>query len=378
MSMQEAREAAKENVPRDFSQVRRAKQFEKASTTAQSTFANLEGVLGTERAQAASETVMAHQLRRMGFDTEASAMSMQAADRLKAEDLREINLRKVKAEASGAELDLQNTRDIMANRGKSELQQLVDEREILLTSIDTATDIDEITSAERELGAVEARIDKLNFISLSDADERKLSKAGLNKQLENLADLEQQDADLALLEGILNDQKGSLASTSFGRFGARTAGFMELHFGLDPASISADTLISDVTSIDGSAAWVSAAIRHALTGAAMSPAEAVFLQPFLATPGEPLSKMLGKVQVIRRFIALGIEGRRALIQANSDNPATGDQWVERELRRADNYTPPYKKSKADPNDATSATEAGIAIIDAILKEQGGGELVTGE
>lgn len=348
MSVQEARAEAKERVPRDFNAVRMANQMKKATAKSVSTFNDLEGVIGTERAQAASETVLAHQLRRMGFDSEATAFTVKAQERIQAEDIRELNLRKLKAEVTGAELAPIDTQSQIDARG-SEHSNLIDERELLISNIENSNDLDEIERNERQLGAVEARMAKLVHISLSDEDGRQLSQAAFNKQMAELADLEAQDAELGLLQNIIEEGKGSLASTKLGRAGAKAAGWAEVWFGIDPADIGADTLIGDVAEIDGSAAWVSAAIRHALTGAAMSPAEAVFLQPFLATPGEPLSVMMGKVKVIRQFIQLGIEGRRALLEAHRENPeGAGKAFIERGLNTAKNNKQSFDKPAPGP------------------------------
>jgi len=103
----------------------------------------------------------------------------------------------LKADTTGAELSLEDTRSIIDNRGKSELQQLNDEREILLSNIDTSDDLDELASDQRQLGVVEARIAKLNHISMSDEDGRQISKAGFNKQMAELQDLETKNAELA-------------------------------------------------------------------------------------------------------------------------------------------------------------------------------------
>jgi hypothetical protein len=292
--------------------------LQEAKGVAQSVFEQQAPVIGSEKARAQAMRVMSIQLRHNGMDDDATRLTIQADQIDQAEDIRLRGVADAKVASAQARATLENTgEDAFTNR----TQRI----ESLHAQIATAESEADALPLERMLGAELAKQAHDIFISESDADERRrLSGSGLNKLSEDYIDSKLLDGRLEKLENTLIEQKGSLAATTVGRFGAGTAAFMENTFGLDPASIGADTLIGDVTEIAGSSAFVSAEIRHALTGAAMSPAEAVFLQPFLATPGESLSKNLAKVRVIRQFTQLDIAARQALLE-NPDS--LGKSWL---------------------------------------------------
>src|SRR5690606_20692906 len=58
---------------------------------------------------------------------------------------------------------------------------------------------------------------------------------------------------------------------------------------------------------------VSAQIRHALTGAAMSAQEAVLLTPFLPEVKDSKTTKLAKIEAIREFATLAPEIRKAIL-----------------------------------------------------------------
>jgi signal transduction histidine kinase len=259
----------------------------------------------------------------MGFQNEATAMTLQAQEIMRAEQDRERELEKAKVDLSATrartDLTLAQTGDV----GATGFTRLLDAREAKIAEIETSKDPDQIALLQSELGYIEGNLAKQNFISLSDADERALSKAALGKVNLELLDSELLDTRLGELEGVLRGHKGSLASTAIGRFGAGAVERMEAFFGIDPGTYGADTLLADVQEIGSMAAFVSSEIRHALTGAAMSAQEAPLLEPFLATPGDSISKMLAKVETVRRYTQLDIAQRKAFLNA----PAEAAHWM---------------------------------------------------
>jgi hypothetical protein len=78
----------------------------------------------------------------------------------------------------------------------------------------------------------------------------------------------------------------------------------------------------------GSSAFIAAGIRHALTGAAMSPAEAVFLEPFLPLPNDARTVALNKVRVIQKYTQLSHDIRQQLL----NDPLSADGFM-RSLER---------------------------------------------
>ena len=363
MSVDEARKLAKQSVPREFNQVRQAKQLEKASSVASFVFETQAPHIGVPRARAQQARVMSIQLRRLGMDTEANALTEQADAMEKAEIDRQLNVDKVKAGIESTRANTRKTESEIDEKDDTAFIDTVQTAESLRAKIETETDPKVLESLERQLGYVEANIAKQNNISLSDADAAMLNNSGENKLALEYVDQKLLEQRLLTLKDVLVEQKGSLASTAIGRFGAGAAGFMENTFGLDPGSIGADTLIGDVNEISGSSAFVSAEIRHALTGAAMSPAEAVFLQPFLSTPGESISKNIAKVDVILKFTQLDIKARQALIE----NPETlGQTWLESEAARSEREFNKARKDAPTTDRDVSVTE-GLSRVQQLIR-----------
>ena len=356
MSVSEAREQAKENVPRDFAEVRKAKRVEKAMASAQETLDTLTPVLGVTLATAAAHFTAARQLRELGMRSEAQAMSMKGVELRQEEEIRLIALEDAKVTLAQKRATLNETGDIS-------FTDLLDNREEAVALIDAEEDPDKLEALELRKGDIEAQIAKLNFISMSDADERALSKSGRSKVAGELVELQSVDNKLAAIEGDLVRLKGDVSQTKWGELAAETAGFMEKWFNIAPETIGADTLIEDVTAIQGGGAFVSAQIRHALTGAAMSAAEAVYLEPFLLNPADNLSTKLAKVRVVRRYMQLDIDTRNALI----NNKAAGDRWLSDNERLAKQDIKDEKKSRkaATPRDDTVAS--GLSTVQGLIK-----------
>jgi len=321
INMKEARAMAKESVPRDFREVRRAKHFKEASSVATNTFAQLKGVIGPVRAQAAADTVYAAKLRSMGYPDDATKLTMRADASLKAEDQADIGRRKLKADlrSSEATADLDELK--VRDHGLHPVEQMTATAERLKARIDawTPADPDSIEVLNEKLEWNTGMRSALIFRSHSDADLKRLGQGASDRiQLDILDDtllLERMTG----LENVVLNHKGKFAATTVGAFGAGFASFLEGTFGLDPGTYGADTLISDVQEISSNAGFVSAAIRHALTGAAMSAQEAPLLEPFLAQPGDSPTQMLAKIRAVKKYTALDIKTRTEFARMMSED-----------------------------------------------------------
>jgi hypothetical protein len=316
MSVQEARAAAKESVPRDFREVRIAKQRRDASKVASRTYDQTAGTIGHARATAAAQTVMAAQLRRQGFPAEATAMTIQADATLKAEELRELGLKSLHA----------NVRTDVANADKAELDRdthelkdtvpfLTRQVESLTAQMDVVDDPEERASLGRIREHTLGRILRLNNISLSDADLKSINASGANTIQLDLLDSVLLDERFGLLEDTVRNFKGDWASTTVGAVGSAIAAGLEGLIGVDPGTWGADELVADVTTFKAFPTFAAYRVRHSLTGAAMSAHERPLMEPFLPEPGDGISTMLGKISAIRAYTQLDIQVRTDFVRA---------------------------------------------------------------
>ena len=369
VSQREARQLAKQNIPAEFAQVRQAKDVQKAGQSSVKLRDELiRNGTSVVDAQVAGMFSMASTLRNLGLNDQATELSLQATQIDNAEQLRLAKIEDMKADLNATRANTLNTLDHIANRGETAFTKLVNKQSSLIAQIDTSDDPQEIADLEREKGNIEGQIAKQNFVSLSDADERQLlSRAGTNKVAGEIFELEVVDNKLASLEQTLLDNKGSFASTKWGEIAAASASFMEQWFGIDPASIGADTLIGDVTAIKGGAAFLSAELRHELTGAAMSPAEAVFLEPFLAGPADSLSKKLAKVRVVRKYTSLDIAKRTELL----NDALAGSKWLVEAEKVALEEIALEKLGRTSATSLDERVTGAVSRVDELIREAEG-------
>lgn len=165
VSAQEARKLAKSNVAPDFREVRRSKSIEKASLSAQEVVERLTPEVGPVLAQASGMLVMAAELRKLGFASEATSMTQQAIKIRQDEELRI------------AELD--SLRTGTKNIGTRPIENLQGGREEIEAKIDASDDPQEIVKLERSLDEINKAIEKNLFITGS--TETDLQIAGLTK-----------------------------------------------------------------------------------------------------------------------------------------------------------------------------------------------------
>jgi hypothetical protein len=87
---------------------------------------------------------------------------------------------------------------------------------------------------------------------------------------------------------------------------------MQSVFGIDPSE-NLKEFETRVKNTNAGMSYVSAQIRHALTGAAMSAQEAVLLTPFLPEVKDSKTTKLAKIEAIREFATLAPEIRKAIL-----------------------------------------------------------------
>jgi hypothetical protein len=317
MSEELAREEAKKTVKRMLPEERKANRLKEISTGATAMIQELTPAVGYEKALGLAHLQLARDLESQGMSKEASAMRQSGNEILRAEEQRlaEMDNLNARTAASRATAD---------NAGETTFTKQLNARERVIAQLATATDVDEINRLNRVKGDLDAKIYKDTLVvGRSDADER----AGGAKMAADLANLNSTLAQLDMLEKMLVSKDGSFATTKWGEMGASGAAFMESWFGIDPASVGADTLISDVSEINGDSTYLSAGIRHALTGAAMSSAEKVFLEPFLAEPADSYSQKLAKIRVVKRYLTLDRDTRTEYLRDKESGHAIIDVWA---------------------------------------------------
>ena len=325
VSVQEAREMAKKGVPFGHSEVRRATQFKKAASDANDLVAELTAAVGPELARASGMLMQARNLREMGFAQEATNMTLEAGKIRQAEEARLLGIEETKAKLAQTRQSTRESEVRVEDRFETDFTKLTENAEILRAKIETETDPAKIPAMERELGLIDSQIYKRNLITgTTEFDPSNLSKAGRNKVATDILDGDVLLGQLGDLESILLSNEGNLAASWWGRAGEKSLGFAEEFFGRVPSESEQD-FMERVRDQQGSAAFIAADIRHALTGAAMSPAEAVFLEPFLPLPTDARSVMLNKIRVVQKYTRLDRDIRQALL--DDDTGATARKYM---------------------------------------------------
>lgn len=316
ISSSEARAMAKAAIPVQFDAVRKAKKIQNLGQESAAITEQKKGELGETFARIEGMFHMSRNLRAAGFNAEATALSLQAVELSTAEEQRVAALQNLKARtAASLATAAKSEAELRLEVGQPAFVQLVNQSESLRAQIEESDDVNEIESLERQLGKVEANIAAKNFRSRTEADlkrEKLFTGTGVNLQATELFESQLLDDRLGSLEQDLIEAKGTFAATAAGRVTANFLGFLEDKFGREPDESETD-FINRVTQIDAGAAFVSAEIRHALTGAAMSAEEAVYLEPFLAGPMDSVTEKLAKIRVIRQFTQMDIASRTALL-----------------------------------------------------------------
>jgi hypothetical protein len=117
------------------------------------------------------------------------------------------------------------------NEQPIEALSLAEER--LRAKIEASDNLDDIAGWERTLAAVQGRKTMLITRSLSDADERALTRGADSKIQLDILDSQLLDQRFALLDEMIGSHEGELSATTLGRWGANVASNLEGFFGLD-------------------------------------------------------------------------------------------------------------------------------------------------
>src|SRR5690606_23415430 len=260
----------------EFAEVRRAKAIQEASGKSNDLMFELaQAGVPAERARAIGMLSMAQRLRAIGMSSEATNLSLQATELLTQAEERISKLADVKA---GTAKTLAETEQV----GVSPFQKQLNNREQLIAQRAVEDDPEKLAALERQIGALDAKI--IKDTALTGTTEFDLLRLGedpsfARQQMGHVIDetILNQQLDLAkeFVEGTTTFDQSWLA-----RVGAGGIGFMQSTFGIDPSE-NLKEFETRVKNTNAGMTYVSAQIRHALTGAAMSAQEAVLLTPFL-------------------------------------------------------------------------------------------------
>lgn len=370
LSKQEARELAKKNITPDFAEVRQAKRMQAAGAEGRELVEYLTPQVGSALAQASGMMLTASKLRKLGFGAQATEMTLNAGAIRNQEQARLLGVEKVKADLdkTRAETGQKYASTILAGRraenvGKGESQNLSEEIERLTAENDVSDDPKQIESNERLIGSHRGRLDVLQREQVGRTEfdaPNPLSAAGKNTQATDIVDSTVLVGQLGEVEAMLLNTEGDLATGFWGSIGEGTLGFMEYVFNRRLSESEKD-FVKRVNEHHGAPALLAANIRHSLTGAAMSPAEAVFLEPFLPTPGDNRAKMLNKVRVISRYTTLDRDIRQALL----DDPYTGEKYMASLAAEIRGVKPPTRETGTNTDQVNKAVQAALDASAAI-------------
>lgn len=164
MSPGEARETAKKTVTRDFNVVRKAKRMERATQGAQELIERLTQTVGADMARASGMRLAAIELRKQGFATEATKLTIQADEIVKAERERREGLLDAKSVRSKREADrIKVVQETEEGAGLAPLQKQQLNRESLEAQLDEEADLDKRTRIQRDLDDVNQLIEKIKL-----------------------------------------------------------------------------------------------------------------------------------------------------------------------------------------------------------------------
>lgn len=317
LSANDARMFAKKNIPLGHSEVRQSKKLQTLSKDAiEHTDALKQSGVNPVMAQVSGMFMLASKLRANGFATEASQMSQQAIQMQQGEEQRLAEMDNLLARTDSSRASAASSRASARQAGETNFTKLVNKVEELQGMIDNSDDPRVIARLERMQGKIDAQISKLNtVVGTTENDPSALSRAGKNKQATEIIENKVLLSSLAMLEDDLIAQEGDYAFSFWGRATSRTLGIMEHYFERTPTE-GEQEFIQRVKDTNGGLAFIAADIRHALTGAAMSPAEAVFLEPFLPLPSDSRTEALAKTRLLIRYTKEDVRIRQELLDSD--------------------------------------------------------------
>lgn len=354
-----ARAIAKQNIPLAHREVRMANRRRQIAKQGNATTEALRSSGENEiYARAVGMIQTAQQLRLNGFESEATQMTNEAIAMRQAEEQRLAEVENLKARTNASRASTRSSHASADQAGETSFTKLVNRSEELQAAIDTADSPETIAMLERMQGRIDGQIMKLNTVT-GTTEHDPLSTAGKNKQATEIIEQKVLLDGLNMLDSTLEGAKGDMAATLWGNLGNRALGAMESMFNRTPTETEQE-FQQRVAEINGGIALIAAGIRHSLTGAAMSPAEAVFLEPFLPLPSDSRTQMQAKVKVLIRYTQQDIETRQYLLNNKDEANAYMANLARQERAEA-------KKKDDAPLD--TEVEANEAIDDETRKRR---------
>ncbi|KKM98316.1 hypothetical protein LCGC14_1159110, partial [marine sediment metagenome] len=170
VSPAEARAMAKQQVPRDFTEVRKAKAQQAAGEAAQDLVENRQGSVGIVMARVEGMQLIARELRKVGMDDEATQMSLAATEIKNEEFARIAGVEKVRQLTATSAAKEKQTQAETARIGLPDIDKLLGYEENLIALLDTNDNPEERVTLNRYLDITQQSIAKKVFITRTQAD----------------------------------------------------------------------------------------------------------------------------------------------------------------------------------------------------------------
>lgn len=309
ISRGEARALAKENIPRDFNEIAKAKKIAGARSVAQQVFQDAVDAGSTEAtARSNSMFVMADQLNELGFRDEGAAMTQQATQIAQEEELRVLGIEEIK-------VGIASTRGATAQQGATPLTRLQEKRATAELALDGETDPNKVADLERNIREINQQIEADAFKSgLTEADERAAAAGSLTKTVKGK--LQQSVIDSANQLGLLTSI-GETFEPEFLQFVGKTqARITELldASGIINPSKEAKRFLARQTAFQRNSINSLNLYIKLITGAQMSNAEADRLRKGIPDPErDGPTKFISKyIETIRQTMAVAARANAVL------------------------------------------------------------------
>jgi len=318
-SPKEAREMAKQNVPRATHEMRRAKQLQTAAKEAHESIQKISHTVGAEFATYNAKMQYARKLRTLGMHNEASALSTTARREYNTELARLQGVKDAKAQTAATIARTQKTLAETEQVGVTPISKLLNEKEGLIAQIDGEDDPVKQRALNERLALVKQNIHKLNFITGSSETDLLVNGVDLTKPTVNLLQKSLIDAgnQMDLLTGI-GVRYDPFFLTVPSNVAVKGLSFME-RLNIPIGETGEDFLVRHgqfkASALDGLNRYI-----KLITGAQMSEAEADRLRKaFPNVEQDSGSQFIGKyVAVVQLLMGVQARARASLEQNRAD------------------------------------------------------------
>lgn len=316
ISREQAQDEAKQTIGRERTEVRQARRIQDATSEMQEFIAGLDTDIPIGVRQAQGKLFLSNRMRNMGMVTQANALANQAQEDMKAEELRSAELDNLRARtrSSGASADVSEAE--LPFVGATPF--LEDVLQLELTEGQLNDPQSQLTQFQRDQlmrrkGHLEARIYKNEQLPPGKTEHDVRNDPALMRKLfSELSDSQVLIANIDESIAQLGDLD-SFDSTVWAGYAKDSLGAMERWFGRKPDEGERE-FMDRIIEKEGKPTIIAAKIRHALTGAQMSAFEIVFLTPFLPSPDDSPTEMIGKMRVVRDYTQLDVDTRKQMFQ----------------------------------------------------------------